>query len=166
LIGVKDNGAIVGVKTDEEFYMIEAAAEIYSKPPVTFVSKIWKIAGKSVLEINIPESTKKPHFVINQDGTRESFIRIDDENIIAPSVITKIWIKQNQKKDRLMRYSGAEEILFDYLELNQHITVSAFKKLAKLSEKSCVEIISNLVVFNILQYEFEQGEFRFIEKSE
>ncbi len=36
LIGVKDNGRIAGIKSDEEFYMIESAAKIYSKPPITF----------------------------------------------------------------------------------------------------------------------------------
>lgn len=32
LIGVKDNGKIAGVRSDEEQYMIEAAAELYCSP--------------------------------------------------------------------------------------------------------------------------------------
>ena len=38
LIGVKDNGAIVGVRSDEEYYMIQAAANMYCKPKISFSS--------------------------------------------------------------------------------------------------------------------------------
>ena len=49
LIGVKDNGAIAGVRSDEEYYMLEAAAGIYCKPAVSFEFKEWNINGKTVL---------------------------------------------------------------------------------------------------------------------
>jgi predicted HTH transcriptional regulator len=39
LIGVKDNGKIVGISTDEEFYMVESAAKIFSNPPHIFYHK-------------------------------------------------------------------------------------------------------------------------------
>ena len=32
LIGVKDNGRIAGVRSEEEIYMIEAAAKLYCRP--------------------------------------------------------------------------------------------------------------------------------------
>ena len=35
LIGVKDNGKIAGVRSDEEQYMIEAAARLYCRPEVS-----------------------------------------------------------------------------------------------------------------------------------
>ena len=34
LIGVKDNGKIAGIRSEEELYMIEAAATMYCKPAV------------------------------------------------------------------------------------------------------------------------------------
>jgi predicted HTH transcriptional regulator len=36
LIGVKDNGKVVGISTDEEYYMVESAAKIFSNPPIGF----------------------------------------------------------------------------------------------------------------------------------
>ena len=39
LIGVKDNGRISGVKSDEEYYMVESAASLYCKPEVKFESR-------------------------------------------------------------------------------------------------------------------------------
>ena len=49
LVGVKDNGAIAGVRS-EEVYMVDAAAGLYCKPEVKFITKSWIEQGKSVLE--------------------------------------------------------------------------------------------------------------------
>ena len=39
LIGVKDNGVISGIRTDEEEYMIESAAHLYCKPAIDYKLK-------------------------------------------------------------------------------------------------------------------------------
>ena len=68
LIGIKDNGAIAGMRSDEEYYMVESAAKMYCKPPVEFALKEWTINGKTVLEIIIPKSPIKPHYAAHKDG--------------------------------------------------------------------------------------------------
>ena len=40
LIGVKDNGRIAGVRSEEEIYMIEAAAKLYCRPNVEISVRI------------------------------------------------------------------------------------------------------------------------------
>ena len=42
LIGVKDNGKIAGVRSDEEQYMIEAAAGLYCSPEVNYTMHVYK----------------------------------------------------------------------------------------------------------------------------
>jgi len=59
LIGVKDNGSITGVRSEEEFYMIEAASTMYTHPAVPFTATRWEINGKTVLEIYISPSPHK-----------------------------------------------------------------------------------------------------------
>lgn len=55
LIGVKDNGRISGIQSDEEIYMVDGAAQIlYCQPEVKFTSRKWNIEGKTVLEIDVP----------------------------------------------------------------------------------------------------------------
>ena len=61
LIGVKDNGHISGVRSDEEYYMIEAASQIYTMPHVPFTAKHWDVNGKCVLEIDIEPGTERPY---------------------------------------------------------------------------------------------------------
>ena len=43
LIGVKDNGKIAGVQSDEEIYMIEQAASMYCKPEQTAHFSVYRI---------------------------------------------------------------------------------------------------------------------------
>ena len=94
LIGVKDNGRIAGIKSDEEFYMIEAAAKIYSKPAIDFTTKQWHIEGKTVLEIGIEASDERPHFAKDENGKWMAYIRKDDENLLAHKIQIEVWKKQ------------------------------------------------------------------------
>ena len=58
LIGVKDNGAISGVRSEEEYYMIEAASKMYTHPEVPFTAKRWDVNGKTVLEVYIAQAMR------------------------------------------------------------------------------------------------------------
>jgi predicted HTH transcriptional regulator len=60
LIGVKDNGKIAGVRSDEEKYMIEAAAQLYCRPEVDYSMQTFHVEGRSVLVVQIDESEHKP----------------------------------------------------------------------------------------------------------
>jgi predicted HTH transcriptional regulator len=46
LIGVKDNGNITGIRSDEEEYMAESAAHIYCKPRVEYKIVTHKVNDK------------------------------------------------------------------------------------------------------------------------
>ena len=60
LIGVKDNGRIAGVRSEEEVYMIEAAAQLYCLPQVAIEMHTYTVDGKTVLIAEIPKSAEKP----------------------------------------------------------------------------------------------------------
>ena len=94
LLGIKDNGSVAGVRSDEEYYMAEAAAKLYSKPPVNFQTHQWLIEGKTVLEINIQKSGEIPHSAQNEEGKWRVYIRKNDQNIVAPGILLKIWEQQ------------------------------------------------------------------------
>ena len=83
LIGVKDNGRISGIRSDEEYYMVESAASLFCKPEVRFKSKDHTIEGKNVLEIYIPPSTIRPVYAKDDHNRWMAYIRVADENILA-----------------------------------------------------------------------------------
>ncbi len=158
LVGVKDNGAIAGVRDDEEFYMVQAAAQLYCKPPINFESKIWEINEKTVLEITIPKSNDIVYSAPNKEGKWMVYIRINDQNFTANNILLKVWERKKGKKGILIRYSEIEKQLFDYLSENQKITFSKFKKLTKISKPKAQKILVNLIVLDLIEIEFTENQ--------
>jgi predicted HTH transcriptional regulator len=151
LIGVKDNGRIAGISTDEEYYMVESAAKIYSKPSIDFSTKQWNTDGKTVLEIIVDQSKNKPHFAKDYTGKWLAYIRIADENYLAHKVQLEVWKKQNSPKGIYISYSDDEKFLIDYLKKNQTITYSKFMRTAQISRIKAEEVLSNFVILGIVK---------------
>lgn len=150
LIGVKDNGKIAGIRTDEEFYMVEAAAKIYSQPAIHFKTKQWNIEGKTVLEIQIEPSSEKPHFAKDDNGKWLAYIRIDDENFLANKIQINVWKKEKSSEGIYFTYSEDEKFLIDLLRKIPSITFSKYLRLASISRNSAENILTNFVVMNVI----------------
>ncbi len=151
LIGVKDNGKVIGISTDEEYYMVESAAKIYSKPPIDFTTKQWHSEGKTVLEISVQPSNKKPHFAKDETGKWLAYIRIKDENVLAHNIQLVVWKKQKSPKGIHFTYSKDEKFLIDFLQNNDGITFSKFIRMAHISRKKAEEVLSNFVIMNVVK---------------
>jgi len=151
LVGVKDNGRIAGVRSEEEYYMIEAAAKIYSKPTIEIATHQHLVEGKTVLEINIEPSREKPHFAKDDDGKWWAYFRKDDENRLANKIMIEVWKRQKSTDGILINYSNAEKTLLDYLATNEKISVSKYSRIAHLTYKKAEEIIINFRTLNILK---------------
>lgn len=153
LVGVKDNGVIAGIKTDEEIYMAEAAADIYCQPKVSYTVHNWRIDGKWVMELKIPKSVDAPHLAPWKDEKKMAFIRIDDENHLANRVIYKVMLqKSHQNNGVLVKYLNEEAFLLNYLKDHDFITLSAFTKLMKVSRYKAERILVNLISVGVLTY--------------
>jgi hypothetical protein len=161
LIGVKDNGVIVGVSTDEEFYMVQAAAELYCKPKIIFETKDWNVSGKKVLEIIIPKSTQKPHLALDESNKWLAYIRVNDENILANIVILKAWQKQNQTIGIKINYSEQGKLLLTYLSEKEQISFSAFLKIAKITYSRAVNILSDFIALGLIEPIYIDNKFMY-----
>ena len=151
LIGVKDNGHIAGVRSEEEYYMVEAAARIYSKPMIAFTTRQHFIDSKTVLEVKIESSANKPHYAIDEKGKWWAYFRKDDENRLANKVMLEVWKNQKSLDGILINYSDAEKILLDYLENHEKISLSKYARIAHIPYKQAEQIIINFRVLDILK---------------
>lgn len=158
LVGVKDNGVITGIRTDEEDYMIESAAYFYCRPAIKYTTKKWCIEGKWILEVSIPESEKKPHYARNEEGKWLAYLRVDDQNFLANRILLRVWKKRTRKKPVFLRYSEAEKKLLEYLRLNNKITLSEFLKTVKINKFRAENILVNLISIGVLKIEFTEKE--------
>lgn len=156
LIGVKDNGKIAGVRSDEEFYMLEGAASMYCKPEVKFSVKSWNIEGKTVLEIDIEKNENEKHYCQDEKGNWLIYVRVEDENILANGMLLKLWKRQKQDNSVFIKYTKSEKQLLDYLDENDEITISKFCKIAQLPKKIAEEVLINLLVLDVLEMEYSE----------
>lgn len=158
LIGVKDNGNITGVKTEEEFHMIEAAAQLYCKPEIFFKRKDWIVEKKKVLEIIIPESKTKPHLTKTEEDKWLAFIRVNDENMLANVVMMQVWKKKKSIKGVKIQYTEPENFLLSYLNQNDYISLKQFYKQANISRYRAINILSDFIVLDVLEPFFKEND--------
>jgi predicted HTH transcriptional regulator len=158
LVGVKDNGVIAGIRTEEEVYMIESAADIYCRPPVKYSTKKWFIGGKWILEVTIEESQKKPHYARNEDGRWLAYLRVEDQNLLANRILIRVWKNKTRKKGIFLKYSYPEERILQYLRKNNKVTLSEFIKTAKINRSRAENILVSLISIGILEMEFTEKE--------
>jgi predicted HTH transcriptional regulator len=167
LIGVKDNGRIAGVRSEEEYYMIDSAATMYCKPEIIFSSKKWTIEGKTVLEIDIPPGEDKPYLAQTPEGKWMAYLRVNDQNLLANSIQLNVWQNQKSKKGIYLEYKEAEDALLKYLDTNERISFSSFCKLAGISRRKASGILSKLASLNIISIVFtEKQTFYELKKKE
>ncbi len=151
LIGVKDNGVIAGVRTEEEYHMIEAAANMYCKPEVEFAYRSWNLDGKRVLEIDVPELEQKPCFAMTDDKRWMAYVRVADQNILAAPIQIKYWNRLKSERGTLIRYSDNEKILLQHLNEHPFITLSKFSRLASIPRYLAENVIVNLMIAGLVE---------------
>ncbi|MBR4155644.1 MAG: ATP-binding protein [Bacteroidales bacterium] len=156
LIGVKDNGNISGIRSEEEKHMIQTAAEIYCKPEISFEANEWNINGKTVLEVIVPQSKYHKHRAPDHNDIYKVYIRVKDQNIIANSILLKIWKYQNNRQNVKITFTDAEMFLLKYLNDNKKITINEFIQKAQINKKEAERIIVNFTTTNLLNYEITE----------
>lgn len=160
LIGVKDNGKIAGVRTEEEYYMIEAAASLYCKPEIHFKLKKWTVLGKTVLEVDIPKGDQRPYLAKTDQDKWVPYIRVNDRNYLANSIQLRVWKNQKRKRGIFIEFTEKEKALLDYLQTNS-ISLSRFCKISGLYRKKASEILVRLINLGVVEIHYGEKEIRY-----
>ena len=151
LIGVKDNGVIAGVRSEEEYYMVEAAASLYCKPPILFKTHEWNVDGKTILEVTILAEEEVLRSAPDKDGNWKIYIRVDDHNLLANRVYLQARSRRKRTRGVFLAYTEKEKTLLTYLDQNFSITLSKFCRLAKLSRNKAEKTLANLIALDIVE---------------
>ena len=152
LIGVKDNGVIAGVRSEEEYYMIEAASRMYTRPEVPFTATRWEVNGRTVLEIYIAPSNGPPHTAPDKDDQYKAYIRVADENMLANEVLVMAWKKKKRPDGTLLKVSEPVELLFGWLDTHPTISLGQYCRLAHIHYYVARNILSDLLAMDTLHY--------------
>jgi len=150
LIGVRDNGSIAGIQSDEEIYMVDTAAHLFCRPEITFIINPHTTGGKTILEVEVIKGNKRPYQAKDENGKWRSYFRHHDQNLVANKVLLQIWRKEEKPLGVLIKFGNAENTLMDYLKKNGSITISKFRKIAKISSYRAESILANLIILKVL----------------
>jgi hypothetical protein len=150
LIGVRDNGSIAGIKSDEEIYMVDTAAHLYCRPEISYTIRQHTTEGKTFLEIEVQKGENRPYQSKDETGKWLPYFRNSDQNLVANKVLLQVWAKSEKPSGVMVKFSAAENLLLDYLAKNRSITISAFRKIARLNAYRAESIIANLIIFKVL----------------
>ncbi len=165
LIGVKDNGVIAGVRSDEDIYMAEAAAQLYCKPEVVIETKEWNINGKKVLEVYIPKSDQK-HTAPDKNKKIRAFVRVKDQNFVANTIQINIWKRQRSSKGVDFQFDDITNSLLRLISELRKVKFREIQRKLKLSRYHVENLLTDLVLLNILEMEFTEKGIWFSLKQE
>ena len=163
LIGVKDNGKIAGVRSDEEIYMVEAAASLYCVPPVQCRMSIHRVEGHNVVIAEVEVAEELPVRAQLEDGKLCAFMRIADENIVASPVQMALWREASDEEGVLLPFTSREQALLRMLaEAESPMTLNRFARLGRLPRHRAVRLLAQFVRFGLVSQQFVGHTFVYV----
>jgi predicted HTH transcriptional regulator len=150
LVGVNDNKTISGVRSEEEKYMLEMAAEFYVKPKINLTITEWEFGGKVVLEAIIAEGLDKPYYAKDEDGKWWAHIRVKDQSLLASKIVVDVLKRNSGKGQNVIQYTELERSALKYLEVTEKVALKDLCKHLNISrwrgQKMLVALVSAGVV--------------------
>jgi predicted HTH transcriptional regulator len=160
LVGVDDDGSILGVKYPEEESMgIVEAIQKSCRPQLIYHESVIALSeNKFIVRYDVPQSEKRPHFFV-KDNHSETFVRVNDMSIKASTEMEEIVRRTRKKKDIQFVYGEHENLLMKYLVDNKTITLPQFRELTGLNRFKTSRKLILLVLADVLKIEAtEKGD--------
>ncbi len=89
IIGVNNNGKIIGVYPKDELENITIVITNYCSSPIDFSSEVIEIKNRLLLVLNVLKSTKIA--ALTSENTFEYYFRIGETICIANKIVQKLW---------------------------------------------------------------------------
>jgi predicted HTH transcriptional regulator len=151
LLGIGDDGSIPGLKHPEDESHVVRQALKKCKPPLPVRETFIPIGkNRSVIQYEIYESIRKPHYFLTSDLLKESFVRVDDKSIKASREMREIAKRSQKQKDIRFHYGEHERMLMQYLDQHNTITLKEFTELSGLKRFTASRKLVLLVLADVL----------------
>ena len=151
LIGVKDNGIISGIRSDEEYYMLRTASQLFTQPRVLFKAEVLLAEGKQVLCVQVQSSANRPHLFRNEEDIWLPYCRLKDRDVRADAVMLRNWELELLPKGNVRAFGDAELRLMEFMQTHSFITVSRCRRVTGLKHIAAVELLATLLRWNIIE---------------
>ena len=159
LIGVRDDGHLSGVRSEEEIFMMHQAAYKYCKPEPSIKFDTYHVDGRTIVIATVPPSDKKPVCAEDEDGKSRAYIRIADENIVASPVHLALWREAQKTRGSVMTYDEAVRQLLNAME--GFLTLNQIVKRSNLPRHQVIALLARLIRFGTAKWEYSDQQFLF-----
>ena len=167
LIGVKDNGKVVGIHPEEEYHIIEGAAELYCKPKVTFSTQVWQDEHKLVLEVIVPPSGIRPHKAKDEKDRWKTYVRREDHTLLANKILIGVWKLKKKPSDKPQQFTEQEHLLLLNIKQLQPVTLSKLYRKTALKMSVIDKLLVQFVAWEVLEMNItREGTFYAIPADE
>lgn len=157
LVGVDDDGKIVGVKSEKtEIDLLETACQFNIKPIPQYEIEIIQIRNTDIIVATIEQSHQKPHKIKLFDEERKkvywrAYIRDGENSVIASREMTNLMsFLSDDKPMKNINIGRTEKVLFEHLEKNHRTNVKDFAKIANISRRRSERILIQMVRLGLL----------------
>ena len=159
LIGVRDDGHLSGVCSEEEIYMMHQAAYKYCKPEASIKFDTYHIDGRTIVVATVPPSDKRPVCALDEEGRQRAYIRIADENILATPVHLALWRESQKPQGVIITYNDTIHQLLTAIPERQ--TLNQIVRLSRLPRHKVITLLARLIRFGTVQCEYLNQQFLF-----
>jgi predicted HTH transcriptional regulator len=153
LLGVNDDGSIVGVRdAAEEEFALRRALQERCEPMVEVITERVPVTDKrDVIVVRVPESSHKPHFLRNGARRHKAYVRVEDKSVEASREAVRLMRSERNPTDVTFEFGEKEQTLMRYLDSYGRITVEQFATLVDIPFKQASHTLVLLAKANVLQ---------------
>ena len=166
LIGVDDDGSILGVKDAREVeFEVDAAVKRHCKPQPEYSLIVLPISRKrQVVIVDLKESREKPVLLVEspEDSKGIALFRVKDRSIRASRELYYILRYRQQDGNGVkFEFGEKEKQLMEFLETHDYITLNQFTQLANISRNTASRTLVMLVRANVLSIHPNEKEDKY-----
>ena len=165
LLGVSDDGTITGLRdATEEAFALRQALTGRSDPPVEYTTERIPVEGRrDVILVTVPESRRKPHFLIETKGAENvpagtAYVRTGEMSVEASAESVHLMQEEGSPAGATFEFGDDEMLLLRYLEDYACVTVDQFAQMAGISPEKASQTLLSLTKANILRLQADRRE--------
>ena len=139
LVGVDDDGTVLGVKDAEEQHwaLRQALADRILPPLELDVESVRISRTREVIVVHVPASADRPHVLRpdrRPDGTlpkQRAFVRVADQSVEASKEAVALMRAEGRGDAVAFTFGDAERRLLEYLDRHERITVREYARMTR-----------------------------------
>ncbi|WP_412067310.1 helix-turn-helix domain-containing protein [Rubrivirga sp. IMCC43871] len=165
LLGVDDDGTVIGVKdAQEEFFALQQALADRILPPVDLGFEPVRVSRtREALVVHVPASPDRPHVLKpdrRPDGTlpkQRAFVRVADQSVEASKEAVALMRAEARGDAVTFTFGEPERKLLAYLERHERITVREYATLNRMPPWRASKALVTLALAGIVTLHPREG---------